>query len=260
MIVSVYLAVQPNSTFPVFTPHSDYARAIDGLSNGVLWTALGILLLVLGLVSYATHKFRAKPGEATPKPVYGNVKLEIGYTVAFVIILGVISVFSIRAMQASDPPTGGSNNFEIVAHQWWWEVRYPGVGIVTANEIHIPVNQPQQVGLRSADVIHDFWVPELGRKMDVIPGVENRTWFAADTPGYIRGTVRRVLRAGACVDADPSDRTDSRGFRAMGTGATGCPCDSIEWASRGWRARFSTIELRKLPHHSWDTGEGENRS
>src|SRR5579875_1281395 len=135
-------AIQQAATFPVFAPHSDYARSIAGLSSGVLWTTLAILLLVIGLVSYAVHKFRAKPGAATPKPVYGNVKLEIAYTVGFIVILGIISVFSIRAMQASDPPTSGTNSLLIVAHQWWWEVRYPATGIVTANEIHVPVNQP----------------------------------------------------------------------------------------------------------------------
>ena len=175
------------ATFPVFAPHSDYARSIDGLSHLVLWTSLAILLLVLGLVSYASRTFRAKPGEPTPKPVYGNTKLEIGYTVAFVIILAVISVFSIRSMEASDPPTNQPNNIEIVAHQWWWEVRYPSSRIVTANEVHIPVRQAQQFGFKSADVIHDFWVPELGRKMDIIPGIENRSWLAADTPGTYYG-------------------------------------------------------------------------
>ncbi len=123
MITVALSAVQQTATFPVFTPHSSYAHSIAGLTDGVLWTALGILLLVIGLVSYSTHKFRERPGEPTPKPVYGNVKLEIGYTVGFVVILGVISVFSIRAMQASDPPTSETNNLLIVAHQWWWEIR-----------------------------------------------------------------------------------------------------------------------------------------
>lgn len=180
--------LQQTDTFPVFTPHSDYARSIASLSHGVLWTTLGILLLVLGLVSYSTYRFRAKPGAPLPKPVYGNVRLEIGYTIAFIVILGVISIFSIRAMQASDPSTAQANDLEIIAHQWWWEVRYPDSGIVTANEIHIPVHQAEQVGFRSADVIHDFWAPELGRKIDVIPGVENRSWFAADMPGTYYGT------------------------------------------------------------------------
>jgi cytochrome c oxidase subunit 2 len=185
--IAAPLALQQTPTFPVFAPHSPYARSIASLSNGVLWIALGILLLVIGLVSYASRKFRERPGDPPPKPVYGNVKLEVGYTTAFIVILVVISVFSIRAMRASDPPTGERDNLLIVAHRWWWEVRYPKTGAVTANEIHIPVNQAEQVGFQSADVIHDFWVPELGRKMDIIPGVENRTWLSADSVGNYEG-------------------------------------------------------------------------
>jgi cytochrome c oxidase subunit 2 len=173
--------------YPFFHPHSPYARSISSLSNAVLLVMLAILLLVTGLVGYCTHKFREKPGQQTPKPIYGNVKLEISYTVAFIVLLAGISYFSLRAMYASDPPSHQANDLLIIAHQWWWEVRYPNSGIVTANEIHVPVNQAERVGLRSADVIHDFWVPELGRKMDVIPGVENRTWFSADTPGTYYG-------------------------------------------------------------------------
>ncbi len=172
--------------YPVFAPHSAYARSIAALSHGVLIATLGILLLVIGLVAYATRKFRERPGKSA-KLIYGNTRLEVGYTAAFVVILGTMSVFSIRAMETSDPPTREANDLLIVAHQWWWEVRYPKTDIVTANEIHIPVNQPQQVGLRSADVIHDFWVPELGRKMDIIPGAENRVWIAADSPGVYYG-------------------------------------------------------------------------
>ncbi len=175
------------ATFPVFTPHSPYAHSIASLSNGVLLACLGILLLVVGLVTYSLHRFRERPGSPPAKLIYGSWKLEIAYTVGFVVILAVISYFSLHAMHDSDPPSNGPDNLTIVAHQWWWEVRYPGTSIVTANEIHVPVGQGEHVGLRSADVIHDFWVPELGRKMDIIPGLTNHTWFAADAPGRYYG-------------------------------------------------------------------------
>ena len=76
-------------------------------------------------------------------------------------------------MEASDPPANSATNLLIVAHRWWWEVHHPNIGIVIANEIHVHVNQPEYTGFRSADVIHDFWVPELGRKIDIIPREEN---------------------------------------------------------------------------------------
>lgn len=176
------------ATYPVFSPHSVYARSIAHLSTGVLWATLGILVVVAALVTYCTYKFKAAPGEPTPKPTYGNTKLEVGYTVSFFVILSVILMFAIRSMRASDPPGNHPDTLLVVAHQWWWEVHYPGTGIVTANEIHVPVGEAERIGLKSADVIHDFWVPELGRKMDIIPGVENSIWLAADAPGIYLGS------------------------------------------------------------------------
>ena len=171
----------------MFAPRSIYAHAISSLSDGVLLVCLAILLIVAGLTTYAGWKFRARAGEPDPKPIYGSPKLEIGYLSAFVVILAVISVFSVRAMWRVDPPTKQADNLVVVGHQWWWEIRYPKTGIVTANEIHIMAGQPQRVGLKSADVIHDFWVPQLGRKMDMFPGTDNHTWFAADRPGTYYG-------------------------------------------------------------------------
>jgi cytochrome c oxidase subunit II len=75
----------------------------------------------------------------------------------------------------------------VVGHKWWWEVRYPQQGIVTANEIHIPVGQPVRLELTSADVIHSFWVPRLNGKRDLIPGLETEFWIHADEPGVYRG-------------------------------------------------------------------------
>ncbi|MGC2368603.1 MAG: cytochrome c oxidase subunit II, partial [Candidatus Sulfotelmatobacter sp.] len=176
------------ATFPVFSPHSPYARSISDLSSVVLWAMLGIFVIVSALVTYCIHKFKATPDQPTPHPGYGNTRLEVGYTISFFLILATIMVFAIRSMSASDPQSSQPDTLVVVAHQWWWEVRYPGTDIVTANEIHIPTGVPQHLRVLSADVIHDFWVPELGRKMDIIPGVENRVWFSADTPGTYFGT------------------------------------------------------------------------
>jgi len=149
---------------------------------------LGIFMIVTALVTYCIHKFRASPDQSTPQPTYGNTRLEVGYTISFFLILAAIMVFAVRSMSASDPAGSQPDTLVVVAHQWWWEVRYPGTGIVTANEIHVPVGVPQRVRVLSADVIHDFWVPELGRKMDIIPGSENHVWFSADAPGTYLGS------------------------------------------------------------------------
>ena len=154
----------------------------------MLWAMLGIFLIVTALVTYSVRRFREVLGQDTPKAIYGNTKLEVGYTISFFVILATISVFAVRSMRASDPPSSGEDSLVIVAHQWWWEVRYPGTDITTANEIHIPAGKEERAALKSADVIHDFWVPELGRKMDIIPGTENHVWFAADEPGSYYGS------------------------------------------------------------------------
>lgn len=86
-------------------------------------------------------------------------------------------------------PTSGSTQMtiDVVGHQWWWEVRYPGTGVATANEIHIPVHTRVDVRLSTADVIHSFWIPELNRKTDMIPGVANSQLLVANDPGTYRG-------------------------------------------------------------------------
>ena len=119
--------------YPVFAPHSIYARSIAALSHGVLLTTLAILLLVVGLVSYAIRKFREKP-DTPARLIYGNTKLEVGYTAGFIVILAVNPVFSIRAMEVSDPATSNANNLLIVAHQWW-EVRSQGTSGITPRRI-----------------------------------------------------------------------------------------------------------------------------
>jgi cytochrome c oxidase subunit 2 len=80
----------------------------------------------------------------------------------------------------------------VVGHQWWWEIRYPELGIVTANELHVPASdnsrrQPTFLKLQSADVAHSFWVPQLAGKTDVIPGRENSMWFEPTEPGTYLG-------------------------------------------------------------------------
>ncbi|MEO8726469.1 MAG: cytochrome c oxidase subunit II [Acidobacteriaceae bacterium] len=176
----------------VFSPHSSFAWSIYHLNVFVLIAMGVILLLVSGLVLYASWRFRAIGGEGTPKPNFGNLRLELMYTILPAMLLAAIMVFTVRTMQSSDPPQGAHpDDVEVVGHQWWWEFRYPQAGFVTANEVHIPVDTPMLFGLGAADVIHDFWVPELGRKEDMIPGTHGRIWLAAD---------RANTYSGACAE------------------------------------------------------------
>ena len=174
----------------MFNPTSSQAQAITNLFVLTLILGTVILILVTGLVLYASFRYRGRPGEEEPKPNFGNRKLEIGWTVAPAVLLIVLAVLTLYTMRISDPSVQSQEqpDLVIVGHQWWWEVRYPKAGVVTANEIHLPAGQRLLTRIESADVIHSFWVPALGRKMDAIPGHPNHLYIQADTPGTYLGT------------------------------------------------------------------------
>jgi cytochrome c oxidase subunit 2 len=173
----------------VYDPHSPYAWSIYHLSVFVLIAMGTILAIVSFLVFYGCWRYRSSIRQEAPSPNFGNVRLEIAYTLLPLALLTIIMVFMVRTMHGSDPPTQGRTpDVIVIGHQWWWEVRYPKAGFVTANEVHIPVDEPVLFGMESADVIHDFWVPPLGRKIDIIPGVYNSVWLGASKPGVYLGT------------------------------------------------------------------------
>lgn len=104
-----------------------------------------------------------------------------------VVVLSVVlgaSVWALRDVSSKAPR--GALVVEVIGHQWWWEVRYPEEGVVTANEVHIPVGRAVAFELTSADVIHSFWVPELGGKLDALPDGVNTLVLEADEPGEYR--------------------------------------------------------------------------
>ena len=172
-----------------FHPDSPQALALSHILITVLIILAGIFVLVAALAFYASYRFRAKKGGGEPRQVFGNARVEVAWTVGPIILLTFIFVMTVHAMHLADPAPGERPaDLVVIAHQWWWEARYPHSGVVTANEIHIPVGKPLLVLLKSADVIHDFWVPELGRKKDAIPGHPNHFWLQANKPGIYRGT------------------------------------------------------------------------
>jgi cytochrome c oxidase subunit 2 len=169
-------------------PASPEAQAIARLFTGTLAILFAIFLVVGGLIAIAIIRFRARAGAPEPAQDFGSLRLEIAWTIGPIFIVIVLFGFTVHAMRLSDPrPDGRAPDLRIVGHQWWWEVNYLASGAVTANEIHIPAGRPLLVELHSADVIHDFWVPRLARKIDVIPGHVNHLWLRADEPGVYEG-------------------------------------------------------------------------
>lgn len=173
---------------PVFQPLSPQAGALSHLFIVVLVVCAIIFAVVVGLIVASLLRFRRRPGGAEPRQVFGHQKLEITWTVVPFLIVVWLTVLTIRGMTLSDTGRAQSPDLVVIGHQWWWEVHYPGTPVVTANEIHIPVGRKLRVNLEAADVIHDFWVPQLARKMDMIPGTTNHIWLQADRPGVYLGS------------------------------------------------------------------------
>lgn len=166
-------------------PSSPQADAIASLSLVVLIVAAVIFFTVAGLVTFATWRFKEHPkknnSQQANQGMLGNNRMEIMWSVVPLLILIIVFFLTVRTMYAVDPPPGDTNtDIIITGHQWWWEIHYPKSGVITANEVHIPVGKRILVRLESADVIHDFWVPALARKIDAVPGHTNYLYLEAD--------------------------------------------------------------------------------
>ena len=177
----------PNRFNPIFDPASAQTAAMAGLFELVLVICAVILAIVTALVVASLLRFRARPDAVEPRPYFGNRKLEIIWTAGPLLVVGWLFTLTAQGMRQADPPADQPPDIIVTGHQWWWEVRYLSGGVVTANEIHLPTGRKWLVRLASADVIHDFWVPELARKMQMIPGQTNQLWLEADTPGTYAG-------------------------------------------------------------------------
>jgi len=173
---------------PVLSPHSPEAHAIFRLFTYFLVLAAVIFLIVAGLVSYSIVRYRARSGDIDPRPTFGHRRIEITWTVVPLVIVLAIFVFTLRTMAHVDAPLEPDRppDLTIIGHQWWWEARYPN-GAMTAREIHIPAGRRLLARIESVDVIHDFWVPQLARKMDAVPGRAGYIWLRADVPGGYPG-------------------------------------------------------------------------
>jgi cytochrome c oxidase subunit II len=175
-------------------PRGPVARTIA--SEWWIQFALGMIvfLVVTGLMLFILYVRTVRGGTAGEVPVdmdpaeKGRSWIWIGGIIVPVVILtflfGVSIYGHISLAAPENPPTV---RIEVIGHRWWWEVHYPDEGIITANEIHIPVGEPVEFHLTSRDVIHSFWVPQLAGKLDMNPGETNSMWLQADEPGIYRG-------------------------------------------------------------------------
>ena len=154
----------------------------------VLLIAAVIFSIVACGVAYCLIRYRTRGAAVEPRPVFGSPGIEILWTVVPLMIVTGLFVITVRAMVAIDAPqeSGQAADLIVTGHQWWWDARYPN-GVVATEDIHIPVGRRLLVRVESTDVIHDFWVPELARKMDAVPGRPSFIWLEADRPGTYMG-------------------------------------------------------------------------
>jgi len=173
----------------VFAAHAPQAASIAKFFCFDLAICAAILLVVTGLVSWTVIRYRRRPGSPEPYQDLGNPKLETIWTVVPTLIVTVLFIGTAYTMHAVNPPVRERTpDVVVIAHQWWWEYRYPVSGVVTANELHLPAGHDLLLEICSADVIHDFWVPDLGAKVDAIPGHPNTLWLGPRQPGKFLGT------------------------------------------------------------------------
>src|SRR5207253_6797010 len=179
----------------IFAPASTPAHSIFGLSLFVLAVTGAIFAIVFSLLVYAVAKFRRRNDDGREPPqVYGSNQVEVAWTVIPVLIVVALFMATARVIADIQKASPSANAVEVIAigHQFWWEYRYPSLGVVTANELHVPVSDPGHptptfIKLLSADTDHSFWVPRLAGKTDLIPNHPNSMWIDPHETGVYLG-------------------------------------------------------------------------
>ena len=184
----------------IFSPASTPASEIFGLSMLFLVVTAVIFVSVGSLLLYAVVKFRRSRDDdgSEPPQVYGSHRVELAWTIIPIIIVLVLFLASARVITTVQDAVHPASTIEVIAvgHQFWWEYRYPKLGIVTANELHVPVSDrarrtPTVLTLLSADTDHSFWVPRLAGKTDLIPNRVNQMWIDPQQTGVFLGQCAR---------------------------------------------------------------------
>ena len=185
-----------NSQTSIFSPQSGPAHFIKSLSLLTLAVTGIIFLVVAGLLLYAIIRFRRRSTDdgSEPPQIFGSTQIELSWTIIPILIVTVLFLTTARVIfyvqDAPKPPS--ALEVTVIGHQFWWEIRYPALHVVTANEMHVPISTPGSpaptfLKLTSADVIHSFWVPELAGKTDLFPNRINELWFSPETAGVYKG-------------------------------------------------------------------------
>jgi cytochrome c oxidase subunit 2 len=182
----------------IFSPAGTQAHSIFGLSMLILGITAGLFLVVGGILLYVLLRYRHRASDplATQEPaqIYGSKQIELSWTVIPILIVVMLFLATARVILSTERARKPNDALDVVVigHQFWWEYRYPKLGIVTANELHIPVSDPKHptptyLTMSSADTDHSFWIPRLAGKTDLIPNKVNTMWVDPQEPGLYLG-------------------------------------------------------------------------
>jgi cytochrome c oxidase subunit 2 len=147
-----------------------------------------VVAAVTAATIFAMVRYRHRPGATEPPQIHGNTRLELAWTAAPALLLVVLYILTIRTMATVEAQSANELRVRVIGHQWWWEFEYPELGVVTANELQVPVGQPVRLELESADVVHNFWIPQFGWKKDNTPNHVTMIHLTVDQPGVYDGS------------------------------------------------------------------------
>jgi cytochrome c oxidase subunit 2 len=184
----VLSACQPSPTF--LNPASPISGHEAELYREVLIEAISIFVFITGILIWILIRDRSRGDKKSiPPQMHGKAIWATIPILAIVVLDGMDFVWMVQTMNRVAIPKSATTdlNIQVVGHRWWWEFDYPDQGIATANELHVPVGTTVQISLKSVDVIHSFWIPQLSGKTDVIPGQHNTMWLTGDQVGEYLG-------------------------------------------------------------------------
>lgn len=252
-VLALALVAACSGPYPQSTlePRGDFAQMVDSVFMKTVYLAGIVFVLVEGVLLIALFKFRGKPADADPKQIHGSTAVEIIWTIIPAVVLAIVAVPTVQTIMATakvptvSPDGQPPLKVEVIGHQWFWEFRYPELGITTANELHVPINRTIDLRMKSGDVIHAFWVPQFAGKRDVFPNRETRLWFSAQVTGEFPGacaefcgteharmdfylmvdsvdqfkawTARRLSDSAMKYDGTPKNTADSAAFISVDT-------------------------------------------
>src|SRR6476619_4636239 len=222
VLAAVALTACNNAAYPnsIFHNHTEFNREVDGLWKILIILGTFVFIFVEALLLYVIFRYRRRSESDRPEHVHGNTTLEILWTAIPALILAFIAVPTVRTIfKTQAKARGDALQVEVIGHQWWWEFRYPQYKVTTAGELYLPIGRTVNFSLKTQDVLHSFWIPQLGGKRDLITNHENFLWYTPDSIGV-------TALNGMCVEYCGASHANMR-FKAF----TVTPAEFEQWAA-----------------------------